>query len=160
MFGKVPRPIFTTLATVIYAACAMGGRDRLYGSSETSHSLYYVGKPCVLRRQSQRTSLPSIRLEALPDGWWYVWKGSPTDLHDSRYGYLRRMRDGGPGPAVCSSKTITTNIITQYPIRGRKDLKTSYSRSRPPIDVIEAMTGLTGTVATNCLWESQRGLLS
>ncbi|CAG7938029.1 unnamed protein product [Penicillium nalgiovense] len=30
MFGKVPRPIFTTLATVIYAACAMGGRDRLY----------------------------------------------------------------------------------------------------------------------------------
>ncbi|KXG46411.1 Permease, cytosine/purines, uracil, thiamine, allantoin [Penicillium griseofulvum] len=30
MFGKVPRPVFTTLATVIYAACAMGGRDRLY----------------------------------------------------------------------------------------------------------------------------------
>ncbi|KAF7519831.1 hypothetical protein PCG10_009730 [Penicillium crustosum] len=30
VFGKVPQPIFTTLATVIYAACAMGGRDRLY----------------------------------------------------------------------------------------------------------------------------------
>ncbi|KAJ6143809.1 hypothetical protein N7471_003262 [Penicillium samsonianum] len=30
IFGKVPRPVFTTLATVIYAACAMGGRDRLY----------------------------------------------------------------------------------------------------------------------------------
>lgn len=30
MFGKVPRPVFTTLATVIYAACAMGGRNRLY----------------------------------------------------------------------------------------------------------------------------------
>lgn len=30
IFGKVPRPIFTTLATVIYAACAMGGRDSLY----------------------------------------------------------------------------------------------------------------------------------
>ncbi|KAJ5154909.1 uncharacterized protein N7500_010348 [Penicillium coprophilum] len=29
-FGKVPRPISTTLATVVYAACAMGGRDRLY----------------------------------------------------------------------------------------------------------------------------------
>ncbi|KAK4861648.1 hypothetical protein LT330_003683 [Penicillium expansum] len=30
VFGKVPRPVFTTLATVIYAACAMGGRDQLY----------------------------------------------------------------------------------------------------------------------------------
>ncbi|KAJ5950356.1 Permease cytosine/purine uracil thiamine allantoin [Penicillium vulpinum] len=30
VFGKVPRPVFTTMATVIYAACAMGGRDRLY----------------------------------------------------------------------------------------------------------------------------------
>lgn len=30
VLGKVPRPIFTTLATVIYAACAMGGRDSLY----------------------------------------------------------------------------------------------------------------------------------
>ncbi|KAG0154930.1 hypothetical protein PDIDSM_503 [Penicillium digitatum] len=30
VFGKVPRSVFTTLATVIYAACAMGGRDRLY----------------------------------------------------------------------------------------------------------------------------------
>jgi len=30
VFGKVPRPISTTLATVIYAACAMGGRDSLY----------------------------------------------------------------------------------------------------------------------------------
>lgn len=29
-FGKVPRPVFTTLATVIYTACAMGGRDSLY----------------------------------------------------------------------------------------------------------------------------------
>ncbi|KAJ5332517.1 uncharacterized protein N7506_006300 [Penicillium brevicompactum] len=29
-FGKVPRPVFTTLVTVIYAACAMGGRDSLY----------------------------------------------------------------------------------------------------------------------------------
>jgi purine-cytosine permease-like protein len=30
IFGKVPRPISTTIATVIYAACAMGGRDSLY----------------------------------------------------------------------------------------------------------------------------------
>lgn len=29
-FGKVPRPVFTTLVTIIYAACAMGGRDSLY----------------------------------------------------------------------------------------------------------------------------------
>lgn len=30
VFGKVPRPVFTTLATIIYAACAMGGRNALY----------------------------------------------------------------------------------------------------------------------------------
>ncbi|CAG8427253.1 unnamed protein product [Penicillium salamii] len=30
IFGKVPRPVFTTLATIIYAACAMGGRNALY----------------------------------------------------------------------------------------------------------------------------------
>lgn len=30
IFGKVHRPVWTTLATVIYAACAMGGRDQLY----------------------------------------------------------------------------------------------------------------------------------
>lgn len=30
VFGKVPRPVFTTLATLIYGACAMGGRNRLY----------------------------------------------------------------------------------------------------------------------------------
>ncbi|KAJ5917399.1 hypothetical protein N7466_010953 [Penicillium verhagenii] len=29
-FQKVPQPIFTTLATVIYTACAMGGRNSLY----------------------------------------------------------------------------------------------------------------------------------
>lgn len=29
-FEKVPRPIFTTLSTVIYMACAMGGRNSLY----------------------------------------------------------------------------------------------------------------------------------
>ncbi|EPS25739.1 hypothetical protein PDE_00675 [Penicillium oxalicum 114-2] len=29
-FGRVPQPIFTTLATVIYTACAMGGRNSLY----------------------------------------------------------------------------------------------------------------------------------
>ncbi|KAJ5883720.1 uncharacterized protein N7473_010606 [Penicillium subrubescens] len=29
-FWRVPRPIFTTLATVIYTACAMGGRNSLY----------------------------------------------------------------------------------------------------------------------------------
>jgi purine-cytosine permease-like protein len=29
-FGKIPRPISTTLATVAYAACAMGGRNYLY----------------------------------------------------------------------------------------------------------------------------------
>jgi purine-cytosine permease-like protein len=28
--GKIPRPISTTLATVVYAACAMGGRNSLY----------------------------------------------------------------------------------------------------------------------------------
>lgn len=30
VFEKVPRPIYTTLSTVIYMACAMGGRDSLY----------------------------------------------------------------------------------------------------------------------------------
>lgn len=30
VFQKVPRPIFTTIATVIYTACAMGGRNSLY----------------------------------------------------------------------------------------------------------------------------------
>ncbi|KAJ5166833.1 uncharacterized protein N7482_005614 [Penicillium canariense] len=30
VFGRVPRPIFTTLATVVYTACAMGGRNSLY----------------------------------------------------------------------------------------------------------------------------------
>jgi purine-cytosine permease-like protein len=30
VFSNVPRPILTILATVIYAACAMGGRDSLY----------------------------------------------------------------------------------------------------------------------------------
>lgn len=29
-FWRVPQPIFTTLATVIYTACAMGGRNSLY----------------------------------------------------------------------------------------------------------------------------------
>ncbi|KAJ5561441.1 Permease cytosine/purine uracil thiamine allantoin [Penicillium sp. DV-2018c] len=29
-FGKVPKPVFTTVATVFYAACAMGGRNQLY----------------------------------------------------------------------------------------------------------------------------------
>ncbi|KAJ5358953.1 uncharacterized protein N7496_011366 [Penicillium cataractarum] len=29
-FWRVPRPVFTTLATVIYTACAMGGRNSLY----------------------------------------------------------------------------------------------------------------------------------
>lgn len=29
-FQKVPRPVFTTLSTVIYTACAMGGRNSLY----------------------------------------------------------------------------------------------------------------------------------
>jgi purine-cytosine permease-like protein len=29
-FQRVPRPIFTTLSTVIYTACAMGGRNSLY----------------------------------------------------------------------------------------------------------------------------------
>jgi purine-cytosine permease-like protein len=29
-FGKVPKPVFTTVATVIYASCAMGGRNQLY----------------------------------------------------------------------------------------------------------------------------------
>lgn len=29
-FAKVPRPVFTTLSTVIYMACAMGGRNSLY----------------------------------------------------------------------------------------------------------------------------------
>ncbi|CAG8031023.1 unnamed protein product [Penicillium olsonii] len=30
VFGKISRPFFTTLATVIYTACAMGGRNMLY----------------------------------------------------------------------------------------------------------------------------------
>jgi purine-cytosine permease-like protein len=30
IFWRVPRPIFTTLATVVYTACAMGGRNSLY----------------------------------------------------------------------------------------------------------------------------------
>lgn len=30
VFEKVPRPIYTTLSTVIYMACAMGGRNSLY----------------------------------------------------------------------------------------------------------------------------------
>ncbi|KAF7714073.1 Uncharacterized protein PECH_001954 [Penicillium ucsense] len=29
-FGRVPQPIFTTLATLVYTACAMGGRNSLY----------------------------------------------------------------------------------------------------------------------------------
>jgi purine-cytosine permease-like protein len=29
-FQKVPRPVFTTISTVIYTACAMGGRNSLY----------------------------------------------------------------------------------------------------------------------------------
>ncbi|CAI7634319.1 unnamed protein product [Penicillium pancosmium] len=29
-FQRVPRPIFTTLSTIIYTACAMGGRNSLY----------------------------------------------------------------------------------------------------------------------------------
>ncbi|OQE24443.1 hypothetical protein PENSTE_c007G09669 [Penicillium steckii] len=29
-FQRVPRPVFTTLTTVIYTACAMGGRNQLY----------------------------------------------------------------------------------------------------------------------------------
>lgn len=30
VFWRIPQPIFTTLATVIYTACAMGGRNSLY----------------------------------------------------------------------------------------------------------------------------------
>ncbi|KAJ5793978.1 hypothetical protein N7457_000577 [Penicillium paradoxum] len=29
-FGKVPKSVFTTLATLVYGACAMGGRNQLY----------------------------------------------------------------------------------------------------------------------------------
>lgn len=30
VFQRVPRPVFTTVATVVYTACAMGGRNQLY----------------------------------------------------------------------------------------------------------------------------------
>ncbi|KAJ5771006.1 uncharacterized protein N7511_003057 [Penicillium nucicola] len=109
--GRVPRPLSTTLATIVYAACAMGGRNSLYsvfksflpliGYWTVIYVMVVVLEDAIFRRRNGYDWSAWNTRSQLPMGlaasfsFFVGWAGAIVGMSQAYYtGPIARLADG------------------------------------------------------------------